>query len=54
MNKQEILNSIKMLARFHGSYGRLYSQLKDNDKALQYLEAQQFNDMVDLILFFES
>jgi len=54
MNKQEILNSIKMLAQLQGLYGRLYSQLKDNDKALQYLEAQQFNDMVDLILFFES
>ena len=54
MNREQILNSVKMLAQSQGSYGRLYSQLKDNEEALQYLEAQQFTDVVDLILFLES
>lgn len=54
MNREQILNSVKMLAQSQGSYGRLYSQLKDNEEALQYLEAQQFADVVDLILFLES
>ena len=54
MNRDQILNNIKMLAQSQGSYGRLYSQLKDNEEALQYLEAQQFTDVVDLILFLES
>ena len=54
MNREQILNSIKMLAQSQGSYGRLYSQLKDNEEALQYLEAHQFTDVVALFLFLES
>lgn len=58
MNKQEILNSIKSLASSQGFYGRLYEQLtdesEDSERFLSELEAQNFKDSVDLILYLES
>lgn len=54
MNRDEILNTIKSLASSQGFYGRLYEQLYDNDDALEYLERQNFQDPVDMILFFEQ
>lgn len=54
MNKNEILNTIKMLSHSQGFYGRLLEAIQDNDEALDYLEAQEFKDVVDLILFLEQ
>lgn len=54
MNKEEILNSVKSLAKSQGFYGRLYEQLYDNDEALEFLEKQNFKDIVDMILFLET
>jgi hypothetical protein len=57
MNKQEILNSIKLLASSQGFYGRLYEQLTDeseeSERFLSELEAQNFKDSVDLIMYLE-
>ena len=52
MNKDEILNTIKSLAKSQGFYGRLLEQL--NNETLEYLEEQGFKDPVDLILFLEG
>ena len=54
MNKNEILNAIKSLSLSQGFYSRLYEAIKDNDDALEYLEKQNFNDIVDLVLFLEE
>lgn len=54
MNKDEILKAIKSLASSQGFYGRLYEQVVDNDEALDYLEQQNFKDVVDMILFLEQ
>lgn len=54
MNREQILAAILMLAGSQGFYGRLYEQIKDNDEALDYLEAQNFSDTVDMVLFLES
>lgn len=54
MNKEEILNSIKSLASGQGFYGRLYEQLYDNEEALEFLEKQNFKDIIDLILYLET
>lgn len=53
MNKEEILNNVKELSKSKGFYGRLYEQIVDNNAALEYLENQNFKDMIDLIMFLE-
>lgn len=58
MTKNEILKTIKMLSQSQGYYGRLYSRLMENDDAAQEwlaeAESQNFQDMVDLILWIED
>lgn len=54
MTKEEILDTIKTLAHSQGFYSRLYANIKDNDKALDYLVSQDFKNPVDLILFIET
>lgn len=53
MNKQQILDAVASLAGSQGFYGRLYEQLKGNDRALSYLEERHFSDVVDMVLFLE-
>lgn len=53
MSKEEILNAIKTLAKSQGFYGRLYERIKDDALALDYLEKQNFKDVVDIVMFFE-
>ena len=56
MNRQEILDTIKMLAQGQGFYGRLYEQIMtaDNkDEILEELENKEFKDALDLVFFFE-
>ena len=53
MNKAQILAAIKMLACSQGFYSRLYAQVKDDKKYLDYLEQQNFGDTLDLIMFLE-
>lgn len=58
MNRKEILNAISNLSSSQGFYGRLYEQLtnesEDSERFLSELEAQNFKDSVDLILYLES
>ena len=58
MTKEEILNGIKMLASSQGFYSRLYNYLSDDNEDsreyLEHLEEQNFNDIVDLILYLEQ
>lgn len=54
MNKEEILKSIKTLSKSQGFYQGLYENLKSNNELLEYLEKQNFKDIMDLILFLES
>ena len=56
MNRQKILDTIKMLAQGQGFYGRLYEQIMtaDNkDEILEELENKEFKDALDLVFFFE-
>ena len=54
MNREQILNNIRMLSNSQEFYDKLYNDIKDNDEALDYLEQQNFKDVVDLILFLEG
>ena len=52
MNRNQIMEVITELSYSQGLYGRLKSAM--TDEALDYLEAQNFEDSIDLILFLES
>lgn len=52
MSREEIMNVIRRLARSQGFYGRLLRDM--TDEALDYLEEQNFEDDLELILFLES
>lgn len=54
MNSREILDFVKFLSKHQGFYEKLYKQLINNKKELEYLENQNFKDPIDLIIFFES
>lgn len=58
MNKEEILETIRSLARSQGFYGRLLKILESDElDAIAYLdllEEQHFKDPIDLILYLES
>lgn len=61
MKRNEILNVFKTLAKSQGFYGRLLNSLneakknnpEDYDAFMNELEAQNFTDDVDLILYIE-
>lgn len=58
MKRDEILNVIKSLARSQGFYGRLLQEINEMDEE-QYdefmgrLEAQNFSDAVELVIYIE-
>lgn len=58
MNKEQILDSIRSLAASQGFYGRLYNALTDGseqaDEFLATMEEQNFNDVVDMVMWLES
>lgn len=54
MNKEEILSTIKSLANSQGFYGRILSQIDDHPEILDVLEEQNFNDVIDLIMYLEQ
>ena len=61
MKRAEIMNTIRQLACSQGFYSRLYSRLADAeannfdayDAFMGELEAQNFGDAVDLVLYLE-
>lgn len=58
MNKEQILDAIHSLAASQGFYGRLYDTLTDgseqSDEFLATMEEQNFNDVVDMVMWLES
>ena len=52
MCREEIVLTIKRLAQSQGFYGRVLRNL--TDEQLDYLEAQNFKDVLDMILWFEE
>lgn len=58
MNKEQIIDAIEGLASSQGSYKRLYNQITDgsesSEQLLKLMEEQGFNDIVDMIMWFES
>ena len=56
MKANEILETIKMLAKSQGFYGRLLNDIEtseERENILAELESQNFKDPVDLVMFFE-
>lgn len=54
MTKQEIMEAIEALAHSQGYYSRLYDTLKEHPEALEFLEKQNFNKPLDMIMFLEN
>jgi hypothetical protein len=58
MNREQIIDSFRILARSQGSYGRILNHLDnisddERDDILSNLEKQNFKDIVDLVMFIE-
>lgn len=62
MDIEQILAAIRSLAESQGSYGRLYNELwemQTNDpdqweEVRNTLEAQNFKDSLDMVMYFET
>lgn len=62
MNIEEIMAAVRSLAESQGYYGRLYNELwemQTNDpekweEVKNTLEAQNFKDTLDMVMYFES
>ena len=62
MNREQIMEAIRLLAHSQGSYGRLYRDLCEMreedpdrfDEAMTMLEEENFKDAVDLVMYLES
>lgn len=58
MKRNDIINAITQLSYSQGFYGRLLRDLQSLDEetyneVMEELEAQNFSDTVDMVLFFE-
>ena len=57
MNREQILNAIRSLAASQGFYGRLYEALtngtEQSENFLATMEAQNFGDVVDMVMWLE-
>lgn len=58
MKRNDIINAITQLSYSQGFYGRLLRDLQSldeetYDEVMTELEAQNFGDTVDMVLFFE-
>ena len=61
MNRNEIMETIKMLSMSQGFYGRLLKSLCDlrennepmYEEVMDELEAQNFGSRVEMVMFFE-
>lgn len=59
MDRNEIRNTIETLAKSQGFYGRVLNAIDEAEPERQEeiwntLEAQNFTDLVDLVMYFES
>ena len=59
MNREQILDAFRSLARSQGFYGRLLAQIdsvdeETRDAFLTDLESRNFRDVVDLVMWIEG
>ena len=62
MNRDQILETIKSLAKSQGLYGRILDNLNkvlenypdEYEKLMEALENMHFKDVIDLIMYFEE
>ena len=54
MNKEQILEAIRELAKSQGFYGRLLEGIREHKEILDKLEQQNFKDSVDMVMWIES
>jgi hypothetical protein len=59
MNREQILDAFRSLARSQGFYGRLLEQIDSVDEEtreafLSDLESRNFRDVVDLVMWIEG
>ncbi len=54
MKRAELEVLFNTLAKSQGFYGRLLASLEGNDEAWEHLEAQNFKDAVDVVMFIEA
>ena len=62
MDREQIMQVIRSLAKSQGFYGRLLHDIQElqrnepeeADRLLSVLEVQKFNDELDVILYFEQ
>lgn len=59
MNREQILDTFRSLARSQGFYGRLLEQIdsvdeETRDAFLSDLESRNFRDVVDLVMWIEG
>ena len=54
MNKEQILEVIKSLAKSQGFYGKLLEYINEEPSYLDFLEKQNFKDSVDFVLYMEG
>ena len=52
--KEQILEWCKTLAKSQGFYGRLLNGFEENPEYLDKIAENNFNDIVDFVLFIES
>ena len=52
--KEKILEWCKTLSASQGFYGRLLEQFEENPESLDELAKNNFNDIIDFVLFIES
>ena len=54
MNRVEIRQAIRQLAKSQGFYCRLLQAIDENPAILDELEAQNFKDSLDMVLYIEG
>ena len=54
MDANEIMETIKSLAKSQGFYCKLWETLKENPEALEFLEKQNFKDSIEMVMFLEG
>lgn len=62
MKREQIIQTIKTLSSGQGFYGRIFKQLsimeenspEQYEEVMEELEAQDFEDLIDLIMYMEG
>ena len=54
MDREQILSAIRTLAMSQGFYGRLLEAIENNEEILDELVAQNFGDVVDMVMYIEE